>query len=298
MSLRDWFAARSQSRLVDTEREKREIADGLWSKCVACQEPLFTKDLMANLQVCPLCGQHHRVEARERIHQLADPGSFRERHTELRSVDPLGFVDTRPYPQRLADARARAGDHDSIIVGTATIHDRPVMLAVMDFAFMGGSMGSVTGEKFTRAVEDCVRERLSLVVVASSGGARMQEGILSLMQMAKTSVAISRLAQAGLLYISVLTDPTTGGVSASFVTQADIIVAEPGATFGFAGRRVIEATIRQKAPADFQTAEWVLRHGLIDQIVPRPRLRDTLGELIDLHVQRIPVPTRPSGHAL
>ena len=298
MSLRDWFAARSQNRLVDTEREKREIADGLWTKCVSCQEPLFSKDLQANQQVCPLCGQHHRVDARERIQQLVDPGSFRERHTELRSVDPLGFVDSRPYPQRLAESRARVGDHDSILVGSATIHDRPVMLAVMDFAFMGGSMGSVTGEKFTRAVEDCIRERLSLVLIAASGGARMQEGTLSLMQMAKTSVAVSRLAQAGLIYISVLTDPTTGGVSASFVTQADLILAEPGATFGFAGRRVIEATIRQKAPADFQTAEWVLKHGLIDQIVPRPRLRDTIGNLIDMHVQRIPVPARqPGRHA-
>lgn len=286
MSLRDWFAARQKNQLVDTDREKREVADGLWTKCGDCTEPLFTKELMANLNVCPKCGHHFRVGARERIAQLLDPGSFRETHSELRSIDPLGFVDSKPYTQRLIESRAKAGDADSVITGTGMLHGHAIAIAAMDFFFMGGSMGSVMGEKFTRQVEECLDARLPLVLVAASGGARMQEGTLSLMQMAKTSAALARFAKEGLLYISVLADPTTGGVSASFATQADLILAEPGAIIGFAGRRVIEATIHQKAPADFQTAEWVFKHGQVDHIVPRPRLRDTLGQLIALHTQR------------
>ncbi|HEY9899926.1 MAG TPA: acetyl-CoA carboxylase, carboxyltransferase subunit beta [Pantanalinema sp.] len=282
-SLRDWFAARRKGQLVDTDREKREVADGLWTKCDACTEALFTKDLSANLNVCPKCGHHFRVGGRERILQLLDPGSFRETHTQLRSVDPLAFVDSKPYAQRLIESRAKAGDGDSVITGQGTINGHGLSIACMDFAFMGGSMGSVMGEKLTRTVEESIERRLPLVLVAASGGARMQEGTLSLMQMAKTSAALARFAKEGLLYISVLSNPTTGGVSASFANQADLILAEPGAIIGFAGRRVIEATIRQKAPADFQTAEWVFKHGQIDQIVPRPRLRDTIGQLIALH---------------
>lgn len=291
-SLRDWFAARRKSQLVDTDREKREVADGLWTKCDACTEALFTKDLSANLNVCPKCGHHFRVGGRERILQLLDPGSFRETHTQLRSVDPLSFTDSKPYTQRLIESRAKAGDGDSVITGTGTINGHGLTIAAMDFAFMGGSMGSVMGEKFTRAIEESMEKRLPLVLVAASGGARMQEGTLSLMQMAKTSAALARFAKEGLLYISVLSNPTTGGVSASFANQADLILAEPGAIIGFAGRRVIEATIRQKAPADFQTAEWVFKHGQIDQIVPRPRLRDTLGQLIALHHVRKLDPVR------
>lgn len=286
MTLRDWFAARQKGQLVDTDREKREVADGLWTKCDSCTEPLFTKELFANLNVCPKCGFHFRLGARDRIAQLVDPGSFQETHTGLRSIDPLGFVDSKPYTQRLIESRAKVGDGDSVITGRGTINDHGVMLAAMDFAFMGGSMGSVMGEKLTRAVEEGMAARLPLVVVCSSGGARMQEGTLSLMQMAKTSAALAKFAKEGLLYVSVLSDPTTGGVSASFANQADIILAEPSAIIGFAGRRVIEATIRQKAPADFQTAEWVFKHGQIDQIVPRPRLRDTLGQLITMHTVR------------
>ncbi|HEY9857190.1 MAG TPA: acetyl-CoA carboxylase, carboxyltransferase subunit beta [Stenomitos sp.] len=292
MTLRDWFAARQKGQLVDTEREKREVADGLWTKCDSCTEPLFTKELFANLNVCPKCGHHFRVGARDRIAQLLDPGSFRETHTELRSIDPLGFVDSKPYPQRLIESRAKAGDGDSVITGQGTMDGHGVTIAAMDFAFMGGSMGSVMGEKLTRAIEESIEQRLPLVVVCASGGARMQEGTLSLMQMAKTSVALAKFAKEGLLYISVLSNPTTGGVSASFANQADIILAEPGAIIGFAGRRVIEATIRQKAPADFQTAEWVFKHGQIDQIVPRPRLRDTLAQLISMHTVRKVDPVR------
>ncbi len=291
-TLRDWFAARQKGQLVDTEREKREVADGLWTKCDSCTEPLFTKELFANLNVCPKCGFHFRLGGRDRIAQLLDPGSFRETHTELRSVDPLGFVDSKPYAQRLIESRAKAGDGDSVITGQGTIHGHGVTVAAMDFAFMGGSMGSVMGEKLTRAIEGSMEQRLPLVVVCASGGARMQEGTLSLMQMAKTSAALAKFAKEGLLYISVLSNPTTGGVSASFANQADIIIAEPGAIIGFAGRRVIEATIRQKAPADFQTAEWVFKHGQIDQIVPRPRLRDTLGQLISMHTVRKVDPVR------
>lgn len=292
MTLRDWFAARQKGQLVDTEREKREVADGLWTKCDSCTEPLFTKELFANLNVCPKCGFHFRLGARDRLAQLVDPGSFRETHTGLRSIDPLGFVDSKPYTQRLIESRAKVGDGDSVITGQGTINGLEVMLAAMDFAFMGGSMGSVMGEKLTRAVEEAMGSRLPLVVVCSSGGARMQEGTLSLMQMAKTSAALAKFAKEGLLYISVLSDPTTGGVSASFANQADIILAEPSAIIGFAGRRVIEATIRQKAPADFQTAEWVFKHGQIDQIVPRPRLRDTLHQLIAMHTVRKLDPVR------
>jgi acetyl-CoA carboxylase carboxyl transferase subunit beta len=282
-SLRDWFAARRKGQLVDTEREKREVADGLWTKCDACTEALFTKDLSANLNVCPKCGHHFRAGGRDRVAQLLDPGSFRETHTQLRSIDPLSFVDSKPYTQRLIESYAKVGEGDSVITGQGTILGHPLSIACMDFAFMGGSMGSVMGEKLTRTVEESIIDRLPLVLVAASGGARMQEGTLALMQMAKTSAALARFAKEGLLYISVLSNPTTGGVSASFANQADIILAEPGAIIGFAGRRVIEATIRQKAPADFQTAEWVFKHGQIDQIVPRPRLRDTIGQLVALH---------------
>lgn len=286
MSLRDWFAARQQGALVDSERKQREVAEGLWTKCDDCHAPLFSKELSMNLGVCPKCDHHFRISARERIKQILDPGSFKETHAELRSLDPLEFVDSRPYPQRLAETYAKVGTGDAVIVGSGTLKGQGVAIAVMDFAFMGGSMGSVVGEKITRTIEDSMSARTPLLIVTSSGGARMQEGTLSLMQMAKTSAALARFAKEGLLYISVLADPTTGGVSASFGSLADVILAEPGAIIGFAGRRVIEATIRQKAPADFQTAEWVLKHGQIDQIVPRPRLRETLAQLVMMHTVR------------
>lgn len=293
MSLRDWFAARKKATLVDTEREKREVADGLWTKCTDCQEPLYTKELIHNLNVCPKCGFHFRVEARERIAQLVDPGSFRETNVELLSIDPLGFVDSKPYPQRLREATAARGPGDALITGTATIEGQSVALAVMNFFFMGGSMGSVVGEKLTRTIEHAMEARLPLIVVAASGGARMQEGTLSLMQMGKTSAALGRFGKAGGLYITVLTDPTTGGVTASFATLGDLIIAEPGAIIGFAGKRVIEATIRQKTPSDFQSAESLLRHGLIDMIIPRPKLREKLSQLLAMH--QAPAPARVSG---
>ncbi|MBM3268159.1 MAG: acetyl-CoA carboxylase carboxyltransferase subunit beta [Candidatus Sericytochromatia bacterium] len=289
MSLRDWFAERKRAReLVDPERIRRDMPDGLWTKCSRCEQAIYNKDLEANLLVCPKCDHHFRVPARARIEQLTDEGSFEERFQEIRSADPLGFTDTKPYAARIKESYARLGAGDGVITGQARIDGHPVQLAVMDFAFMGGSMGSVVGEKITRSIEAAMEAHRPLLVVTASGGARMQEGTLSLMQMAKTAAALGRFHDNGNLYISVLADPTTGGVSASFAMLADLIIAEPGATIGFAGRRVIEQTIRQKTPPEFQTAEWLARHGNLDMIVPRHKLRNSLGHLLKLH-SRSPV---------
>lgn len=284
MSLKDWFVARKQGVVLDSERLAREAPEGLWTQCQRCHEPLYTKELARQLNVCPKCGYHFRIGAKERIAQLLDEGSFRESHQELRSLDPLGFDDgSKPYRDRLNEAYRKRGTGEAVLTGTGTMDGLPVALGVMDFFFMGGSMGSVVGEKVTRLTEQALAQRLPLILICASGGARMQEGTLSLMQMAKTSCVLARFAEARLLYLSVLTDPTTGGVTASFATLADLILAEPGALIGFAGRRVIEQTIRQKAPPDFQTAESMLAHGLLDLIVPRPRLRDELVRLLRLH---------------
>lgn len=284
MTLRDWFETRKKERsLVDTERIRRDMPDGLWTKCPSCGEAVYNKDLEANLMVCPPCGHHFRLDGRTRLAQLVDPGSFTERGRELRSEDPLAFVDTKPYARRLAQAHAADPTAEAVLTGIGQIHGHRLALAVMDFSFMGGSMGSVVGERVARIIDAARVEHLDLVIVTASGGARMQEGTLSLMQMAKTSTAMARLHEAGRLAISVLADPTTGGVSASFATLSDIIIAEPGATIGFAGRRVIEQTIRQKTPAEFQTAEWLMKHGQVDMLVPRHKLRDTLAQLIAMH---------------
>ncbi|MEB3299768.1 MAG: acetyl-CoA carboxylase, carboxyltransferase subunit beta [Candidatus Sericytochromatia bacterium] len=284
MTLRDWFETRKKERsLVDTERIRRDMPDGLWTKCPACGGAIYNKDLEANLHVCPSCGHHFRLDGRTRLSTMVDPGTFQERGRELRSLDPLNFSDTRPYARRLAQAQAADPAAEAVITGMGKIHGRDVALAIMDFGFMGGSMGSVVGERVARIIDAACVEGKDLIVVTASGGARMQEGTLSLMQMAKTSVALARLHEAGRLYISVLADPTTGGVSASFATLADLILAEPGATIGFAGRRVIEQTIRQKTPLEFQTAEWLMKHGQIDMLVPRGRLREVLAQLLAMH---------------
>lgn len=284
MSLRDWFAERKRaSELVDTERLRREMPDGLWTQCAKCQEAIYNKDLEANLLVCPRCDYHFRVGGRQRVEQLVDSGTFEELFDGIRSTDVLGFVDTKPYATRIVDSNARLGPGDGVITGIGRIEGHLVQLAVMDFWFMGGSMGSVVGEKITRAIDGALENRRPLLAITSSGGARMQEGTLSLMQMAKTSTALARLHDNGILHLSILADPTTGGVSASFAMLADIIIAEPGATIGFAGRRVIEQTIRQKTPPEFQSAEWLLKHGNIDLIVPRNRLRTFLGQLFRMH---------------
>ncbi len=258
-------------------RKPNEFPSHLWTQCPNCNEMLFNKQLARNLGVCTKCEHHFRLGARERVELLADKGSFHEHDATLTSGDPLGFTDSKPYPERIAAAQAKSGEKDAVITGEATIGDNPVILAVMDFEFMGGSMGSVVGEKITRAAERALAERRALVIVSASGGARMQEGTIALMQMAKILGALARLDQARLPYVSVLTDPTTGGVLASFASLGDIIVAEPGALIRFSGERVTSGTVGEKLPTSFGKAEFLLERGFIDQIVPRPHLRERLG---------------------
>ncbi|MDR7521555.1 MAG: acetyl-CoA carboxylase, carboxyltransferase subunit beta [Armatimonadota bacterium] len=257
--------------------ERRDLPAGLWVKCPRCGEVTYRKDLERTLRVCPRCGFHHRLTAEERLAVTLDEGSFVEFDEGLASGDPLGF---QGYPDKLKEARAKTGNADAAITGVGSIAGSRTALAALDFAFMGGSMGSVVGEKIVRIAERARADRLPLVIFSASGGARMQEGTLSLMQLARTSAAIARLHEARLPYISVMCDPTTGGVTASFAFQGDVIIAEPGALIGFAGRRVIEQTIRRKLPDHFQTAEFCLEHGLIDMVVSRSQMRETLGRLL------------------
>jgi len=238
---------------------------------------LFNKQLARNLNVCTKCGHHFKLGAKERVEILADPRSFRETDADLSSTDPLGFVDSKPYPERIAAAQAKTGRRDAVITGDAALAGIPVVLAVMDFEFMGGSMGGVVGEKVTRAAERALAERKPLVIVAASGCARMQEGTIALMQMAKTIGAIARLDAAGIPFVTVLTDPTTGGVLASFASLGDIVLAEPGALIGFSGARVTSETIGEKLPTGFQRAEFLLEHGFVDQVVPRDQLKERIG---------------------
>jgi len=276
-----WFnKAKRDPRAAKTG--KKDIPAGVWVKCEGCSSALFSRDLETNLKVCPKCHYHFRMTARERIASLANDGKFEEADSDLRAVDALSFSDSQSYLRRLEDNRKRAGLNDAVVTGRARLHGRPVMMAVMDFGFIGGSMGSVVGEKIARAADIALAEKMPLISFSSSGGARMQEGILSLMQMAKTSAAVARLSREGGLYISVLTNPTTGGVTASFAMLGDLILAEPGALVGFAGPRVIEQTIRQKLPKGFQTAEFVQQHGFVDRIVPRKQMKSSLAEIIGL----------------
>ena len=262
--------------------ERREIPAGLWTKCPRCANLIYRKELERNLRVCSRCGYHNRLSAAERLAMVLDEGSWEETDGGLVPEDPLGFVDERPYPARIEEAQRRTGVPEAILTGVGKIEERLTVVGAMEFAFLGGSMGSVVGEKVARSAERALRLRWPLILFTASGGARMQEGTLSLLQLAKTSVALARLSDAGGAFISVLCDPTTGGVAASFAFQGDIILAEPGALIGFAGRRVIEQTIRQKLPDKFQTAEFLLEHGLLDAIVPRQDLRSTLGRLLRL----------------
>ncbi len=284
MDLKEWFANRRkrQQNLEIKQPLTTEEYCALWRQCFQCRELVYTRDLHSNLSVCPKCQYHFRIGALERIQQLTE-GSFKEIDASLSSTDPLKFFDTDSYSHRLEEASRKSGLKDAIITGIGSIKGQDVALGVMDFAHFGGSMGSVVGEKVARLVEAAIEKRLPLVLVASSGGARMQEGILSLMQMAKTSAALEGLHEAGLLYISVLSEPTYGGVTASFAYLGDIIIAEPGARIGFAGRRVIEQTIRQKLPDDFQTAEYLLKHGQVDMVIERPKLAETIARLVDFH---------------
>ncbi|MBP7140513.1 MAG: acetyl-CoA carboxylase carboxyltransferase subunit beta [Opitutaceae bacterium] len=260
--------------------KKKDIPKGLWTKCPISGEIVFNKELEANLMVVPKSGYHFPIGARQRIASLFDKGSFEEADATLRSADPLTFVDSQPYPDRIKKYERESGLNEAVVCGTGTIDGIPVSVAVMDFRFCGGAMGSAVGEKITRAIEVALKKGIPCIVFSASGGARMQEGIFSLMQMAKTSAALGRLADAKLPYISVLTHPTMGGVTASFATLGDLNIAEPGALIGFAGARVIKETTKQTLPPGFQSAEFLLKHGLIDQIVSRLEMRDHLREVL------------------
>ena len=261
-------------------RRKVAIAEGLWIKCDSCKEIVYRAEVERAGRVCPKCRYPFRISAHERLAMLADEGSFEERDAGLASEDPLGFKDTRRYRDRLRAAQEKTGLREAVVCGLARVGGWPTVLCLFDFEFMGGSMASVVGEKLTRAIELAVQKRLPVVIVSASGGARMQEGILSLMQMAKTAAALERLATERLPYVSVLTDPTTGGVTASFAMLGDVILAEPRALIGFAGPRVIAETIRQPLPEGFQRSEFLLEHGQVDLVVERRDLRDTLRRLL------------------
>ncbi|MEA5594281.1 acetyl-CoA carboxylase, carboxyltransferase subunit beta [Rivularia sp. UHCC 0363] len=282
-SLFDWFANRRKTGSISIERQERDIADGLWHKCTKCSVLAYTKDLKANQMVCTECGHHNRVDSDERIRQLIDSNSWTPMDEHLLPADPLQFRDRKPYSDRLRDMQEKTGLTDAVRTGLGEINGLPVALGVMDFRFIGASMGSVVGEKLTRMIEQATQRRYPVIIICTSGGARMQEGLLSLMQMAKVSGALERHRRQRLLYIPVLTNPTTGGVTASFAMLGDIILAEPKATIGFAGRRVIEQTLREKLPEDFQSAEDLLKHGFVDEIVPRTQLKKMLIQLITLH---------------
>ncbi|HVA67953.1 MAG TPA: acetyl-CoA carboxylase, carboxyltransferase subunit beta [Candidatus Binataceae bacterium] len=256
--------------------------DRIWVQCPGCRDIAFRKEVERNLNVCTRCGFHHRLTVEQRIAITMDRGTWREMLGDLGGGDPLGFVDTQPYPKRLEEARRKSRRVEAVTVGTGRIGERAAAIGIMDFGFMGGSMGIVLGEKLARLFDHAVADRLPVVVFCSSGGARMQEGALSLMQMAKVAGAIGRLRDARMPYISVLCDPTTGGVAASFAMLGDLNIAEPGATVGFAGRRVIQQTTNQVLPEGFQTAEFLMAHGMVDAIVPRGRMRVTLAHLLDL----------------
>ena len=276
----------SEASRIDVSIEHKQAPEPPAKKhpntCPGCGSHYRDDELAANLRVCPQCGHHFPVRARERIEQVADPGSFAEEAADLRSADPLGFFDLRSYNDRLAEAEMATGLGDALLVGAATIEDLPCELAVMDFSFMGGSMGSVTGEKFARACESAVAASVPLISISASGGARMQEGILALMQLPKTVVAVEELHDAGCALISVMAHPTTGGLLASFASLGDVLLAEPGALMSFAGPRVVAQTTREKLPDDFGLAESNLRFGHVDAIVPRPDLRPTLARLLRL----------------
>ncbi len=265
---------------IKVEASKKDGFSG-WVKCSQCTEMVHSNEMQENLNCCPKCGHHYRFSAAQRIDLLADENSFEELFTELKPIDPLEFVDSEPYTQRIARAQAKSGRDEGIYTGTCLINERKTALAVMDFGYMGGSMGSVVGERLTRLIELACEKGIPLVVVSSSGGARMQESSLSLMQMAKTSAALARLDNKGVPYISVLTNPTTGGVTASFASLGDIIIAEPDALIGFAGPRIVEQTIRQKLPSTAQKSEFLLEKGMIDCIVKRSELKDKISVFLE-----------------
>ncbi len=278
-----WFKRKEEKIAEVTPVEERTVkTEGIFVKCESsdCGATIYRKDLKVNLQVCSQCNHHFRLSAKERLTLLFDDGAYNSLFDNLAPMDPLGFVDSMPYPERLKKAQKATGLLDAVVVGEGKLSERPLVIAAMEFAFMGGSMGSVVGEMLTRAIEYCLEKRWPLIIVSCSGGARMQEGALSLMQMAKISAALAMLHEAKLPYVSLLTNPTTGGVTASFAMLGDLNIAEPGALIGFAGARVIEQTIREKLPKGFQRAEFLLEHGMLDAVVDRRELRAFLTDVL------------------
>lgn len=286
-----WFERIRPSR-INTERRTRSVPEGLWTKCPACDAVLYRAEIERNLHVCHKCGHHMRVEARERLQKFLDPGSTLELAATIEPEDPLKFKDTKRYRDRLSQTQKQTGERDALIVMAGTVDGLGVVACAFEFRFLGGSMGSVVGEKFVRAVEYCLEHRLPLVCFSASGGARMQEALYSLLQMAKTSAALKRLSEARLPYISVLTDPTTGGVSASLAMLGDVNIGEPRALIGFAGPRVIQQTVRETLPEGFQRSEFLLDHGALDMIVDRREMRDRIGSLLRLMTGKEPVPVQ------
>lgn len=285
MTLKDWFQTRKQEQMA---ARPNEVAIGddiakLWQKCYNCDTQLLKKELEHNMMVCPHCDYHFRINARTRIGQLVDEGTFEEMFSNVIGADPMEFTDTESYKDRQRKAKEKNNLDEAVITGIGNIDSERVALAIMDFDYMGGSMGSAVGEKITRIIEKAIELKLPVIAVTASGGARMQESVLSLMQMAKTSCAVAKMNEAKLLYVTVLTEPTFGGVTASFGTLGDIIIAEQGARIGFAGRRVIEQTIKQKLPSDFQTAEYLLKYGQIDNIAKRSELKGVLSNILKIH---------------
>jgi acetyl-CoA carboxylase carboxyl transferase subunit beta len=274
-----WF--KRESGELDNSGEKRVKTEGLWVKCEGCRQIIWKKDLEENLNVCPKCDKHFRIDARTRLAQLLDDNQYETFDADISSTDPLKFVDLKPYSSRLKQAQEDTGLKDAIINAHGKLQGRPVVASVMEYAFIGGSMGAVVGEAITRAVERSADTRAPLIIVSASGGARMMEGVISLMQLAKISAALARLDKAKVPFISLLTDPTTGGVTASFAMLGDLNIAEPGALIGFAGPRVIEQTIRQKLPAGFQRSEFLLEHGMLDAVVPRKQLKPYIARALE-----------------
>jgi acetyl-CoA carboxylase carboxyl transferase subunit beta len=280
-----WFKREKKPIENPTPVEERRVrTEGMWTKCHACRAIIWKKDLETNWEVCPKCDHHFRLGARRRLEMLLDDEVYTEFDADLASNDPLHFTDTRPYAQRLKEAQHKLGMKDAILTAEGRLNGRPVICCSMEFGFIGGSMGAVVGEKVARAVERALARRQPLIVVSSSGGARMMEGVVSLMQLAKVSAALGRLDEAKLPFISILTDPTTGGVTASYAMLGDLNIAEPGALIGFAGPRVIEQTIRQKLPEGFQTAEFLLEHGFLDAVVARKELKPYISNALDFFI--------------
>ena len=286
-----WFEKLMPSR-ISTEKRTRSVPEGVWIKCPKCDAQLYRNELERNLQVCPKCEHHMRIGARQRLDFFFDPESQEELFAQLEPQDPLKFRDSKRYRDRLSQAQKNTGEKDALVCATGTLYGRPIVACAFEFAFMGGSMGSVVGERFSRAANHAAENDMPLVSFAASGGARMQEALFSLLQMAKTSAALARLGDHGVPFVSVLTDPTTGGVSASLAMLGDVNIAEPNALIGFAGPRVIEQTVRQKLPEGFQRSEFLLDHGAIDMIVDRREMREQIAELLAKFENRPPPATQ------